>query len=267
MSGSLSASQGEAPVIAQSDGGVGTIMLNRPAAYNAITIELARSLAHALDDLAANMNVIVIRGAGGNFSVGGDFKELERLRSKGGGAMRELFESFHEACERIASLPVPVVAAVEGYALAGGFELMQACDVALVRSDARIGDNHSNFSQVPGGGGSQRLPRLVGRQRALGLILSGDHLSGEEAALWGLAYRSFGPGDFDSAVDDFARRLAAKSPESLDRSKRLVYAGLQLDLAAGLDLELTTVLEHLGSADAGRGMASFAARGGDGASE
>jgi enoyl-CoA hydratase/carnithine racemase len=249
-----------APILTRLDSDVGTITLNRPQARNAVTIELARSLALALERLAEGANVIVIRGAGGNFSVGGDFKQLERLRADGEAAMRELFEGFRQVCDRIASAPVPVIAAVEGYALAGGFELMQACDIAVVGADARIGDNHSNFAQVPGGGGSQRLPRILGRQRALGLILSGDHLTGEEAASWGLAYRAYEPDQFDAAVDELTRRLAAKPRGALERCKRLVHAGLELPLAAGLDLELATVLEHLASADAEQGIASFAAR-------
>ncbi len=130
--------------------------------------------------------MIVIRGAGGNFSVGGDFKQVEELRAAGPQPLRALFEAFARACNAAGAVDVPVLAAVEGYALAGGFELMRACDVAIVRDDARVGDHHASAGVIPGGGGSQRLPRLVGRQRALGLILTGDHLSGVEAAAWGL---------------------------------------------------------------------------------
>jgi enoyl-CoA hydratase/carnithine racemase len=249
-------------VLASTAGPIGQITLNRPTAYNAITIELAQALEQSLRELADDVNVIVIRGAGGNFCAGGDFNELERLRADGEPAVRELFESFHRACGAIAELPVPVVAAVEGVAMAGGFELMQACDIALVRDDARIADNHTNFGQVPGGGSSQRLPRLVGRQRALGLILSGDRLSGAEAAAWGLAYRALPADSFESGVTEFTDRLAAKSREALSRCKRLIYAGLELELPHGLELELNTVLEHLSSAAAAQGMEKFAARAG-----
>lgn len=248
----------DAPILVQRAGAAATITLNRPKAYNAITIELATALARALDELAeTDVHVIVIRGAGGNFSVGGDFKELERLRAEGTQAMRELFERFRAACERIETVPVPVVAAVEGYAMAGGFELMQACDFSLVRTDARIGDNHSNFGQVPGGGGSQRLPRLIGRQRALGLILTGDHITGADAAGWGLAYRALDPEEFDRGVAELAEKLAGKSPEALRRIKELVYAGLHRDLESGLDYELATVLEHLAGE---RALDAFASR-------
>jgi enoyl-CoA hydratase/carnithine racemase len=237
--------------------GVGWVTLNRPRTYNAITTELARALEQALVDIAEDVNVIVIRGAGGNFSVGGDFKELERLRAQGEQAMHELFESFGRACAVIEQLPVPVIAAVEGYALAGGFELMQACDLAVACEESRIGDNHSNFSQVPGGGSSQRLPRLVGRQRALGLILTGDHLSGTEAVAWGLAYRAAPAAEFEATVTQLATWIAGKSREALSRAKRLVYGGLELALTDGLALEVKTVLEHLSGAAAGAGIDGF----------
>jgi enoyl-CoA hydratase len=122
---------------------------------------------------------------------------------------------------------------------------MLASDIAIVREDARIGDNHSNIAMVPGGGSTQRLPRLVGRQRALGLILSGDHLSGAEAAAWGLAYRAVD--ELEPAVTAIAERLAAKDPVALARTKAVVQAGLERPLRDGIELELETVMTHLGS--------------------
>jgi enoyl-CoA hydratase/carnithine racemase len=248
------------PVLTRRDGKVGHLTLNRPDAMNAITVELAQALEAGLRALAEEINVIVVRGAGGNFSVGGGFKALQKLRADGDDAMRELFESFARACGAIAELPVPVVAAVEGYALAGGFELMQACDFALVREDARIGDNHSNFGQVPGGGSSQRLPRLIGRQRALGLMLTGDKISGLQAAEWGLAYRALPAEDFDAAVVDVAEQLAGKSREALRGIKTLVYEGLERPLAEGIDREIDAVLAHLHGDSAGAGIEKFPTR-------
>jgi enoyl-CoA hydratase/carnithine racemase len=247
----------DVPVQIEVVGSVGYLTLNRPHAYNAITTELARTLDSSLRELAERADVVVIRGAGGNFSVGGDFKELERLRSQGEDALRELFESFGRACATAGELPVPVIAAVEGYAVAGGFELMLACDIALVRTDAKLGDNHSNFGQVPGGGSSQRLPRLVGAQRALGLILSGERISGAQAVDWGLAYRAFSAGEFEAGVQEFAQALAGKDRVALSRSKRLVRDGLELPLSDGLALELRTVLAHLADAGAGAGIERF----------
>jgi enoyl-CoA hydratase len=226
-------------------GRIGQITLDRPEAMNAITVTLAGELEQALHELAEDADVIVIRGAGGNSSVGGDIDEVERLRAQGPGALAELFDAFGRACATIAELPVPVLAAVEGYALAGGFELMQACDVAIVRDDAKLADHHSSFGLIPGGGSTQRLPRLVGRQRALGLILSGERLSGDEAVAWGLAYRSAPVDTFDAAVHALATRLAGRGRDGQARIKQLVQAGLERPLTDGLRLEREAVVEHL----------------------
>ncbi len=244
-------------VLTEVRGDVACVTLNRPEAMNAITVDLGEALTAALAAGAERADVVVVRGAGGHFCVGGDFDELERLRRQGRDAMAALFDAFREACASIATLPVPVVAAVEGYAMAGGFELMQACDIALVRTDARLADNHANFAQVPGGGSTQRLPRLVGRQRALGLILSGERLSGTEAVAWGLAYRAFAPADFDAGVAGFAARLAGHDRAALARTKALIHAGLERPLADGLRLERDGVLDHLSGAGAAAGIASF----------
>src|ERR1700730_2703122 len=153
--------------------GIGRITLNRPERMNAVTTELARQLEHALSELSSDpaVNVIVIRGAGKNFCAGGDVAEVERLRSAGPESLRTLFDAFRRACDAIGS------------------------------DDAKIADNHINFGMLPGGGSTQRLPRLVGRQLALGLLLSGDRLSGLDAVRLGLAYRSFAPQDFDEGVN------------------------------------------------------------------
>jgi enoyl-CoA hydratase len=247
----------ESVVESVADGAIGRITLNRPEAMNAITVALGAQLETALRELAPKVRVIVLRGAGGNFSVGGDFHELQRLRGEGRDAMAELFANFGRACSAIAELDVPVVAAVEGYAMAGGFELMQASDIALVHENVKLADTHSNHGMVPGGGSTQRLPRLVGRQRALGHILTGDRLSADQAVAWGLAYRALPVDTFDADVDAFAAALAAKDPVALKRSKQLVYAGLRLPLQDGLALEQSTVLDHLTEDSSGTGIDEF----------
>jgi enoyl-CoA hydratase/carnithine racemase len=239
---------------------VAYIVLNRPRARNAITVALATGLAEALREAAARARVIVIRGAGGHFCAGGDFGEVSRLRAGGPDALRALFEAFGAACELIGELPVPVVAAVEGYAMAGGFELIQACDIAVARDDAVLADNHLNFGLIPGGGGSQRLPRLAGTQRALGLILSGDRLTGAQAEQWGLVYRAVPADGFEAAVAGLAANLAGKDPVALARAKRLVRDGLRLPLRDGLALETDAIIEHLGGAAAAAGISRFTGR-------
>ena len=248
-----------AEVLVEEDGRIGRLTLNRPEAMNAITVALAEQLEAGLRELEDRVDAIVIRGAGGNFCVGGDFHELERLRIIGPEATVGLFTAFRRACELIGALDVPVVAAVEGYAMAGGFELLQAADIGIVTDTAKLADNHSNFSQVPGGGGSQRLPRLVGRQRASAHILLGDRLSGADAVAWGLAYRAVPADELDAAVEELVARLTGKGKtrEAMARTKRLIRDGLELSLADGLELELRTVVAHLTGDAAAAGIASF----------
>lgn len=242
------------------EGPVGWLTLNRPEAMNAVTLALARELEAGVRRLASEAAVIVVRGAGGNFSAGGDVAEVDRLRADGPETLAELFEAFGQALALMAEVDVPVVAAVEGYAMAGGFELMQACDVVVVTEDAVIADTHLKFGQIPGGGSSQRLPRLVGRQRASAHILTGDWLTGAEALAWGLAYRAVPAAELAAAVRELAGRLASRSPEAVARTKRLLVRGLELPLAEGLALERAEVVDHLMSPAGGAAIAAFTGR-------
>lgn len=258
----MTATVGVPPVRLEIADGIARITLDRAEAMNAVTTALAVSLEQAIrvagDD--ATVNVVAIRGAGGNFCAGGDFAEVQRLRDEGPAALRSLFEAFRGACEAVGAITQPVIAVVEGIAMAGGFELMQTCDVVLVRDDARISDNHVNFGMVPGGGGSQRLPRHLGAQRALGLLLSGDRLTGVDAVEWGLAYRSFPAELFDAEVERFIGRLAQRRPDAVRTIKRLVREGLTVDLASGLDLELDAVVSHIAGDAGGASVSAFADR-------
>lgn len=248
-------------VLVEIDGSIGTIVLDRPDRMNAITTDLARGLESAVRSLGDDprVRVVQIRGAGGNFCAGGDFEEVQRLRSAGAEPLRGLFDAFGSVCRAIGEIGPPVVAVVEGVAMAGGFELVQAVDVALVRTDARLSDTHVNFDQIPGGGGSQRLARLVGRSRALGHILSGERLTGVEAERWGLALHAWEPAEFEQRVEEFLQRLAARRPEATVTIKRLVRDGLEGPLATGLEREVEAVVEHI-LGEAG-GAGEFATRG------
>lgn len=243
-------------------GSIGRVTLNRPDAMNAVTVQLGLELADGLRNLGqrADVSVIVVRGSGGNFSAGGDFHEVERLRAGGVAALSPLFDNFGDACAAVAEVPVPVLAVVEGVAMAGGFEFLQAADVVLVHDEARLCDNHVNFGQVPGGGGSQRLPRLVGRHRAMGHLLSGDRISGRDAVAWGLAHASYAADSFESDVEKFLLRMAGRRRDALVTIKRLVRDGLDTDLESGLHLERDAVLAHISGIAGGAGVDSFAAK-------
>jgi enoyl-CoA hydratase/carnithine racemase len=251
------------PVLRDVADGVGAITLNRPDQMNALTVALGRELEEVILELGANpgVNVIVIQGAGGNFCAGGDFDEVELLRSRGPDALRPLFAAFGRACNAIASIDVPVVAAVEGVAMAGGFELMQASDIVLVSADAKIADNHIKFGMIPGGGSTQRLSRLVGRQEALGLLLSGDRISGVDAVRLGLAYRSFPQTEFMHGVRRFVTDLAGRRREAVLAIKRLVYTGLEAALPTGLEHEIDWVVGHIAGGAGQNAVTAFRQRG------
>lgn len=240
-----SGEQGSPIAVEPPDGdlGVGTITFQRPDVYNALSIELCRSAAAAVGEMADEASVIVLRGAGGNFSTGGDIDEVRGLRSEGPRALSTIFEAFAGLIQAVLDVEVPVVAAVEGYALAGGFELLQVCDVVLLSETAVLGDHHIRAGQVPAGGGSQRLPRLVGRQRALAHLLTGDRIDPSTAVAWGLAYRWVPAGEFDELVAGVVDRIASKDRAAVRTMKSLVVRGLQRDLDEGLALERQAVLD------------------------
>jgi enoyl-CoA hydratase/carnithine racemase len=222
---------------------VATITFNRPEVYNAMSSELSRTVASALEALDPLCSVIVLRGAGGNFSVGGDIAEVERLREEGPDALVGIFDAFGDLVRAIIATKAVVIAAVEGYALAGGFEILQVCDVVLLSGSAALGDHHIRAGQIPAGGGSQRLPRIVGRQRALSHLLSGDRLDAPTAVAWGLGYKWAPAEEFEAMVSSVVASIASKNAGALQTMKSLVDRGLEVSLEEGLAIERAAVVD------------------------
>jgi enoyl-CoA hydratase/carnithine racemase len=246
-------------ILSRRDGQIGYITLNRPAAFNAISLDLMAQLEAALSELAKDSDAIIIRGAGGNFCAGADLRFVHESRSD-----REAMQSFvarvGQTFELIEKLAPPVVAAVEGFCLAGGFELLQACDFAVAAHDAVIGDGHVEFGQVPGGGSTVRLARMVGRQAALGILLTGDRFSGAEAAARGLVHRAFPAGGFEQGLAELAALLASRGGEPLRAIKQTVIGVERLPLAGALAQEREMFLTHVAGAAAGAGLDRFLER-------
>jgi enoyl-CoA hydratase/carnithine racemase len=237
------------------DGKIGHVLLNRPHVLNALNYTVVLEIELAIRELEVQARVILIEGAGDHFCAGADLRYVAETQK-----MRDFIEQINRAFFCIERAPIPVVAAVQGYALAGGFELMQACDVVVVADNAVIGDQHANFGLIPGGGGTQRLPRLIGRQRALALLLSGERLSGQEAVAWGLAYRSVPFGQLAEQSLKFVQKLATKSQGALKALKNLVDSGSERGLSEAIDLEVDTFLEWVRSRDAQEGLSAFRER-------
>ena len=144
-------------------------------------------------------------------------------------------------------LPVPTIAVVHGYALAGGMELMMACDMAIVADNARIGDQHANFGLIPGGGSTQRLPRRVGMPRAMELLTTGRWLSGSEAVEWGLALRSVAQEAMEEELENLLAGLRTKSRTGLALMKSLARASQDVPLRDGVALESATFTHLFGT--------------------
>jgi enoyl-CoA hydratase len=224
--------------------GVATITLDRPDVLNAMNDRMRRELTRCFSGLAGDddVHVIVVTGAGERaFSAGADIREFVapavpvRFREE----RRRL--DFRQAMDRC---PQPIIAAIRGYALGGGLELALACDIRIASEDAQLGLTEINLAIIPGGGGTQRLPRLVGRGKALEMILTGARLPAAEALRIGLVERVVPPGDVHSSAMELARTLADKAPVALRYAKEAVVKGLELPLADGLRLEgdLSTLL-------------------------
>ena len=241
------------------DGGIARVVLNRPAQLNAISPALLEDLDRVCEAVEKDraVRVVTLTAAGRAFCAGADLKAVEELvpdAKRWSGFMR----LWHRVFNRVEALPVPVIAGVHGLALAGGLELVLVADLVVMDATARLGDQHANFGLIAGGGGSQRLPRLVGARRAKELMLLGGWVDAEQALAWGLVNRVVAAGGVAAAVEELARELARKSGGASRTAKRLVAEGLDLSLADGLELELRLAGEHMRSADAAEGLRAFA---------
>jgi enoyl-CoA hydratase len=224
--------------------GVATITLNRPEVHNAMNEPLRRDLLRCFEAVAAadDVRAIVVTGAGGKaFSAGADIREFTapQVPTVFREARRRL--SFRTAMERCWQ---PIIAAIGGHCFGGGLELALACDIRIAAADSRLGLTEVDLAIIPGGGGTQRLPRLVGRGKALELILTAARIDAAEALRIGLVERVVPAGEALKAAHALAATLAAKAPVALRYAKEAVTKGLELPLADGIGLEndLATLL-------------------------
>ena len=240
-------------------GGIARITLNRPAQLNAISPELLEDLdrACALVEGDASVRAVALIAAGRAFCAGADLRAVREL-SPDAARWSAFMGLWHRVFDRIEALPVPVIAGVHGLALAGGLELVLVADLVVADETARLGDQHANFGLVAGGGGSQRLPRLIGARRAKELMLLGGWLGATEALAWGLVNRVAPAGTVAAVVEEIAASLAAGSASANRTVKALVNRAFDAELGEGLALERRLVALHMRSADAAEGLRAFA---------
>ena len=250
------------PLVVSRDGPVGIVELARPEKFNSLSIAVTEGLQAALDDFEApgsGVRVVLVRAQGKNFCTGADLDEVLGLRGDAD-QVRRFIGPAHRAMRRFESSPLPIVAACQGLALAGGLELMMACDVAFAAADARFGDQHAQYGLLPGFGGSQRLPRIVGARRAFDLFFSARWIDAETALQWGLVNYVVAPEALADAALGYCRTLATRSRSGLATMKRLAHASLERSLDAGLALEEASVVDGLLHDDASEGLAAFRER-------
>lgn len=239
---------------------VAILTLNRPDSMNALSPALLRALDEAAIQLGYSTEVraVIITGEGAAFCAGGDLISFrEALADPSGDALIANIAFAQHVFSRIEALPMPVIAAVNGHAIAGGLELLLCCDLVVAASTARIGDGHARFGIIPGGGASVRLPQKLPANRARYLLLSGELMPAQTLAEWGLVNEVVPPEALLDAALALAARLTRHSPLGLHWIKTLAARATH-DTEAGLRAELQAFRQYATSHDFAEGLAAFA---------
>jgi enoyl-CoA hydratase len=223
----------------EKDEAIATVTFNRPAVLNALDLRTLGALSAAIEALDADpeVRVVLLTGAGDKaFVAGADINELARQTPIGG---RDLALSGQAIFTRLERATKPVIAVINGYCLGGGCELALACTFRFAADTAQIGQPEINLGIIPGYGGSQRLPRLVGKDRAMDLILTGRRVDAAEALAMGLVTRVYPAATLMDEARAFARTLAAQAPVAVRYAMAAIHHGLEAPLEQGFQLEAT----------------------------
>jgi enoyl-CoA hydratase/carnithine racemase len=216
------------------DAGIATVLINRPEARNALSADLVLELTTTLDRIQADdsVAVLVLSGAGRDFAAGADIREMVDMSIQQVAATE-----FSGCCARLGDFPKPVIAAVGGYALGGGCELVEMCDIVIAADTARFGHPEITLGTMSGAGGTQRLPRLIGRHVALDVLLTGRMLTASEAQMFGLVSRIVSEDKLMEEACAVARRIAAFPAAVARMIKDSVIHAESMTLPDGLAFE------------------------------
>ena len=229
-------------VLIEKSDGIATVTLNRPEAMNALSRELRSAIVKAFDQLRddAEVGAIVLTGAGRAFCAGVDLKELGTPNPEDPGSVI----AGGDVVRAVGGCGKPVIGAINGFAITGGFELALACDLLIASTAARFADTHARVGVLPGWGLSQKLPRLIGIFRAKELSLTGNYLTAEKAEEWGLVNRVVAPEELLPVCRSLAADMLSCDRETMLGYKRLIDAGFAETLASGLRLEVEASSAH-----------------------
>jgi enoyl-CoA hydratase/carnithine racemase len=240
------------------DGGVTVVTLNRPAVANALNTQMGLDLLDLFRGVLLDprgLRCLVLTGAGPKaFCAGGDLKERNGMSDADWRRQHVIFE---QAFYTLMDCPIPVIAAVNGVAYGGGTEMALACDFIHAAESARFALTEPRLGIIPGGGGTQTLPRAVGARRAKELIFSTTPFGARDALEWGLVNRLHPDDQLMPAVLDLARRIAANGPIAVRQAKRAISMGVETDLKTGLALEIEAYNRTVVTADRREGVLAF----------
>lgn len=241
-------------VTVEKDGSVAVVTLNRPQALNALSYALVKDLSLAMQELDgdAETRVIIVTGGPKVFAAGADIKEMADR-----GPFDERLQERLRYRDQINRISKPVIAAVSGFALGGGCELAMSCDIIVASETARFGQPEVNLGIIPGSGGTQRLTHLVGKHRAMELVLTGDIIGAADAARLGLVNRVVPVELFLEEAKNIARKIAAKPPLAIKAAKEAVLKAASTPLDEGLEFERKSFYLLFASEDRTEGMRAF----------
>lgn len=245
------------PVILETVGGVANVTICRPRVLNSLNSDVLYSIIMVLSRIESNPDarVVVIRGEGTkSFVAGADITQMNQLGAR---AIADYVELGQRAMRRIESFPLPVIAAVNGYALGGGLELALACDIIVAVREAKLGQPEVNLGIIPGFGGTQRLVERCGIGFAKYLVMSGELIDAETARSARLVEMVYSAEEFESKVKMLADNLAKKAPLAVKAGKRVVRAYAEQQIMSGLRHEAEEFLRLFGSVDREEGMNAF----------
>jgi len=232
------------------------IRLNRPEALNSLNEQVLKDLDHAVDEAEADreVRVIVITGEGKAFAAGADIAAMSTMNEAEAMAFGQLGQ---QVFRKIEMLDKPVIAAVNGYALGGGCELAMACDIRLASEKARFGQPEVKLGITPGYSGTQRLPRIVGKAKAMELILTGDQIKAAKAKEIGLVSKVTAPEELMEEALALAARIIQKAPLAVLYATKAIKEGLELDMDSGINVEAEFFAECFATEDQKEGMGAF----------
>jgi enoyl-CoA hydratase len=234
--------------------GVAIMRINRPQARNALNLEVRQLIARYMTELTLDETVrcIVLTGNEQAFAAGADIKEMATL-----GAVDMLQRGITSLWRTIASSPKPVIAAVSGYALGGGCELAMTCDIIIAGESAKFGQPEVKIGIIPGGGGTQRLTRAVGKYKTMRYVLTGDIFGARVASEMGLVSEVVPDAEVEKRALEMASQIAALPPLAIQQAKEAIIRGMDASLDTGLALEAKAIQLLFASQDKHEGMAAF----------